>query len=507
MAPACLATSTTRPSERQKHPTSDETLAFYNPPMRPTSPTPTSSAAPASNALSPVSALSPLDGRYAGRLAQLRPFMSEQGYMHRRVQVEVAWFIALSDAGFAEFKPLSPGARTYLMGLVKNFSEADAVAIKEIEKTTNHDVKAVEYWIKSRFEARPELERSSEFVHFACTSEDINNTSHALQLKGARDAVLLPALDAVIAKLRDMAHTHAAVPMLSRTHGQTASPTTVGKELANVVVRLAAARERIASVKLLGKMNGAVGNYNAHLSAWPEFDWEAFSRNVIEQPEPLGLGLTFQPYSIQIEPHDYMAELFDAIARTNTILIDLARDIWGYVSVGYFKQKLKAGEIGSSTMPHKVNPIDFENAEGNLGLANALLRHLSEKLPISRWQRDLTDSTVLRNMGVAVGYAVLAYHSLGVGLGKLELNEEALADDLDGSWEVLAEPIQTVMRRFGVAGAYEKLKEVTRGKTVTAEALHGLIQSLEIPQAEKDRLLAMTPGSYVGKAAELARRV
>ena len=487
--------------------TKGETLAFYNPPMRPTSPTSASSTAPASSALSPVSALSPLDGRYAGRLAGLRPFMSEQGYMHRRVQVEIAWFIALSDAGFDEFKPLSPGARTYLMGLVKNFSEADALAIKEIEKTTNHDVKAVEYWIKSRFEARPELERSSEFVHFACTSEDINNTSHALQLKGARDAVLLPSLDAVITKLRDMAHTHAAVPMLSRTHGQTASPTTVGKELANVVVRLVAARERIASVKLLGKMNGAVGNYNAHLSAWPDFDWEAFSRNVIEQPEPLGLGLSFQPYSIQIEPHDYMAELFDAVARTNTILIDLARDIWGYVSVGYFKQKLKAGEIGSSTMPHKVNPIDFENAEGNLGLANAMLRHLSEKLPISRWQRDLTDSTVLRNMGVAMGYAVLAYHSLGVGLGKLELNEEALADDLDASWEVLAEPIQTVMRRFGVAGAYEKLKEVTRGKAVTAEALHGLIQSLEIPQPEKDRLLAMTPASYVGKAAELAKRV
>ncbi len=456
---------------------------------------------------SPVSALSPLDGRYAGRLASLRPFMSEQGYMHRRVQVEIAWFIALSDAGFAEFKPLSPGARTYLMGLVKNFGEADAVAIKDIEKTTNHDVKAVEYWIKSRFEARPELEKSAEFVHFACTSEDINNTSHALQLKGARDAVLLPSLDAVIAKLRDMAHAHATVPMLSRTHGQTASPTTVGKELANVVVRLAAAREKIASVKLMGKMNGAVGNYNAHLSAWPDFDWEAFSRNVIESPEPLGLGLTFQPYSIQIEPHDYMAELFDAVARANTILIDLARDIWGYVSVGYFKQKLKAGEIGSSTMPHKVNPIDFENAEGNLGLANALLRHLSEKLPISRWQRDLTDSTVLRNMGVAMGYAVLAYHSLGVGLGKLELNEKALAEDLDASWEVLAEPIQTVMRRFGVAGAYEKLKEVTRGQAVTAEALHGLIQSLEIPQSEKDRLLAMTPGSYVGKAAELARRV
>ena len=433
--------------------------------------------------------------------------MSEQGYMHRRVQVEIAWFIALSDAGFDEFKPLSPGARTYLMGLVKNFSEEDAAAIKDIEKTTNHDVKAVEYWIKSKFDARPELEKAAEFVHFACTSEDINNTSHALQLKGGRDAVLLPALDSVIAKLREMAHQFAAVPMLSRTHGQTASPTTVGKEIANVVVRLAAARARIGGVQLLGKMNGAVGNYNAHLSAWPDFDWEGFSRKVIETPEPLGLGLTFQPYSIQIEPHDYMAELFDAIARTNTILIDLSRDIWGYVSLGYFKQKLKAGEIGSSTMPHKVNPIDFENAEGNLGLANAVLKHLSEKLPISRWQRDLTDSTVLRNMGVGLGYAVLAYHSLMTGLNKLELNEEALTADLEASWEVLAEPIQTVMRRFGVAGAYEKLKEVTRGKTVTAQALHELIRSLEIPQAEKDRLLAMTPASYVGKATELARRV
>ena len=467
---------------------------------------PTSAPSAANGTLTPVSALSPLDGRYAGKLAPLRPFMSEQGYMHRRVQVEIAWFIALSDAGFDEFQPLSPGARTYLMGLVKNFSEADAVAIKEIEKTTNHDVKAVEYWIKSKFDARPELERAAEFVHFACTSEDINNTSHALQLKGGRDAVLLPALDQVIARLREMAHQFADVPMLSRTHGQTASPTTVGKELGNVVVRLAGARERIATVKLMGKMNGAVGNYNAHLSAWPDFDWEAFSKKVIETPEPLGLGLTFQPYSIQIEPHDYMAELFDAIARTNTILIDLARDIWGYVSLGYFKQKLKAGEIGSSTMPHKVNPIDFENAEGNLGLANAVLKHLSEKLPVSRWQRDLTDSTVLRNMGVGMGYAVLAYSSLMTGLNKLELNEEALAADLDASWEVLAEPIQTVMRRFGVQGAYEKLKEVTRGKTVTAEALHTLIRSLEIPQAEKDRLLAMTPASYVGKAAELARR-
>jgi len=457
--------------------------------------------------LTPTSALSPLDGRYAAKLATLRPLMSEQGYMQRRVQVEVAWLIALSDAGFAEFKPLSPGARTYLLGLVKHFSEADALAIKEIEKTTNHDVKAVEYWIKSKFEARPELEAASEFVHFACTSEDINNTSHALQLRAGRDLVLLPALDRILLKLREMAHHLADVPMLSRTHGQTASPTTVGKEIANVVVRLQAACDRIAAVKILAKMNGAVGNYNAHLAAWPDFDWEAFARKVVETPEPIGLGLTFQPFSIQIEPHDYMAELFDAIARTNTILIDFSRDVWGYVSLGYFKQKLRAGEIGSSTMPHKVNPIDFENAEGNLGLANALLRHLSEKLPISRWQRDLTDSTVLRNMGVALGYATLAYQSLLTGLNKLELNAPALAADLEASWEVLAEPIQTVMRRFGVSGAYEQLKDVTRGQTVTAEALHGLIRSLDIPQAEKDRLLALTPATYTGLAADLARRV
>ncbi|MBC7395787.1 MAG: adenylosuccinate lyase [Variovorax sp.] len=457
-------------------------------------------------AFSTVSALSPLDGRYASRLSALRPLMSEQGYMHRRVQVEVAWFIALSDCGFVEFKPLTGGARKYLLGLVSHFSEADALAIKEIEKVTNHDVKAVEYWIKSKFEARPELLSAAEFVHFACTSEDINNTSHALQIQAARDVVVLPAIDGLITKLRDMAHQFADVSMLARTHGQTASPTTVGKEIANVAVRLAKAREQIAKVDLLGKMNGAVGNYNAHMAAWPDFDWEAFSRKVVETPAPLGLGLTFQPYSIQIEPHDYMAELFDAVARADTILIDFSRDIWGYVSLGYFKQRLKKGEIGSSTMPHKVNPIDFENAEGNLGLANALLRHLSEKLPISRWQRDLTDSTVLRNVGVAFGYAVLAYSSLSIGLGKLELNEEALADDLDASWEVLAEPIQTVMRRFGVQGAYEQLKEVTRGKTVTAEALHGLIRSLEIPETEKERLLAMTPASYIGKAAELAKR-
>ena len=460
-----------------------------------------------------VTALSPLDGRYAAKLATLRPLMSEQGYMHRRVQVELAWFAALSDAGFAEFTPLSAEARKYLVALVTHFSTEDALAIKEIEKKTNHDVKAVEYWIKDKFKScanatvKKELEHSAEFVHFACTSEDINNTSHALQLQASREQVVLPMLDTIITKLRDMAHAYADVPMLSRTHGQTASPTTVGKEIANVVMRLRAGRERIAKVSILAKMNGAVGNYNAHLSAWPDFDWEAFSQRVVETPAPVGLGLGFQPYSIQIEPHDYMAELFDAIARTNTILIDWSRDVWGYVSLGYFKQSLKAGEIGSSTMPHKVNPIDFENAEGNLGLANALLKHLSEKLPISRWQRDLTDSTVLRNMGVALGYSVLAYQSLGVGLNKLEINHDALAADLDAAWEVLAEPIQTVMRRYGVEQAYEQLKEATRGKSVTPEALHSLVRSLPIPPAEIERLLAMTPASYIGKAAELARRV
>ena len=463
--------------------------------------------------MTPVTALSPLDGRYAAKLATLRPLMSEQGYMHRRVQVELAWFAALSDAGFAEFAPLSADARKYLVALVTHFSTEDALAIKEIEKKTNHDVKAVEYWIKDKFKActhanvKKELEHSAEFVHFACTSEDINNTSHALQLQASREQVVLPMLDTIITKLRDMAHAYADIPMLSRTHGQTASPTTVGKEIANVVMRLRAGRERIAKVTILAKMNGAVGNYNAHLSAWPEFDWEAFSQRVVETPAPVGLGLGFQPYSIQIEPHDYMAELFDAIARTNTILIDWSRDVWGYVSLGYFKQSLKAGEIGSSTMPHKVNPIDFENAEGNLGLANALLKHLSEKLPISRWQRDLTDSTVLRNMGVALGYSVLAYQSLGVGLNKLEINHDALAADLDAAWEVLAEPIQTVMRRYGVEQAYEQLKEATRGKSVTPEALHSLVRSLPIPPAEIERLLAMTPASYIGKAAELARRV
>lgn len=453
--------------------------------------------------LSALSALSPLDGRYAAKVAALRPLLSEFGLMHRRVQVEVEWFIALSDAGFTEFKPLSEAARGLLRGLVLRFSEADAQAIKDIERTTNHDVKAVEYWLKGRFVSTPELKAAGEFVHFACTSEDINNTSHGLMLQAARSDVLLPALDKLLARLRDQARALAAVPMLSRTHGQTASPTTVGKEIANVVARLTHARGRIADVKLLAKMNGAVGNYNAHLAAYPAFDWEAFSRRVVETQ----LGLTFNPYTIQIEPHDCMAELFDAITRTNTILIDWSRDVWGYISLGYFKQRTKEGEIGSSTMPHKVNPIDFENAEGNFGLANALLTHLSQKLPISRWQRDLTDSTVLRNMGVALGYAVLGYDSLLRGLEKLEVNADALAADLDGAWEVLAEPIQTVMRRYNLPNPYERLKELTRGKTITRETFHQFIQTLEIPAAERDRLLEMTPGSYTGRAAELARRI
>lgn len=452
--------------------------------------------------LSALTALSPLDGRYASKLAPLRPLLSEFGLMHRRVQVEVEWFIALSDAGFAEFKPLSEAARGLLRGLVLRFSEADAQAIKEIERTTNHDVKAVEYWLKERLDHHIELKAAGEFVHFACTSEDINNTSHALMLKAARAEVLLPALDRLLAKLTAMAHALAEVPMLSRTHGQTASPTTVGKEIANVAARLAHARARIGEVRLLAKMNGAVGNYNAHLAAYPAFDWEGFSRKVVEQQ----LGLTFNPYTIQIEPHDWMAELFDAVTRSNTILIDWARDVWGYVSLGYFKQRTKEGEIGSSTMPHKVNPIDFENAEGNYGLANALLTHLAQKLPISRWQRDLTDSTVLRNMGVALGYAVLGHDSLLRGLDKLEVNRAALEADLDAAWEVLAEPIQTVMRRHGLPNPYEQLKALTRGKAITAEAIRAFIDGLALPEDEKARLHALTPAGYTGAAAALARR-
>lgn len=453
--------------------------------------------------LSALSALSPLDGRYAAKTDKLRPILSEAGFMHHRVKVEIAWLQALSNAGFAEIKPFSPAANALLDKLAAEFNEADAARIKEIEAVTNHDVKAVEYWLKEKVKDVPELVAASEFIHFACTSEDINNTSHGMMLKAARDNVMVPALQALVAKLTEIAHDNAELPMLSRTHGQPASPTTLGKEIANVVARLQRAIERVANVQILGKMNGAVGNYNAHLSAYPEFDWPAFSKNVIEQR----LGLTFNPYTIQIEPHDYMAELFDAVARANTILLDLNRDIWGYISLGYFKQRTKAGEIGSSTMPHKVNPIDFENSEGNLGMANAVLKHLAEKLPVSRWQRDLTDSTVLRNIGVGFGYTLLAYDSCLRGLNKLEVNPARLAEDLDATWEVLAEPVQTVMRRYGIENPYEQLKELTRGKGISKDALREFINGLAIPQTAKDQLLAMTPANYIGIAAELARKI
>ncbi len=451
--------------------------------------------------LSSLSALSPLDGRYATKTEALRPILSEAGFMHHRVKVEIAWLIALSEAGFAELKPFSAEARSLLEKLASDFSETDAERIKAIEAVTNHDVKAVEYWVKEKVQHLPELVAAAEFIHFACTSEDINNTSHGMMLKAARDTVLLPALEKVIARLTEIAHANAGVPMMSRTHGQPASPTTLGKEMANVVARLRRAQQRIAAVQILGKMNGAVGNYNAHLSAYPQFDWPAFSRQVVEQR----LELTFNPYTIQIEPHDYMAELFDAVARTNTILLDLNRDIWGYIALGFFKQKTKAGEIGSSTMPHKVNPIDFENSEGNLGMANAVLKHMAEKLPVSRWQRDLTDSTVLRNIGVGLGYALLAYDSCLRGLNKLEVNPARMAEDLDNNWEVLAEPVQTVMRRYGIDNPYEQLKELTRGKGITRDALRDFIQGLAIPQEAKDGLLAMTPASYVGLAEQLAK--
>ncbi len=453
--------------------------------------------------LSTLSALSPLDGRYAAKTDKLRPILSEAGFMHHRVKVEIAWLQALSAAGFAEIKPFSTFATSLLNKLAADFTESDAERIKAIEAVTNHDVKAVEYWLKEQIKDVPELVAASEFIHFACTSEDINNTSHGMMLKTARDTVLLPALQGVIEKLTVLAHENADVPMMSRTHGQPASPTTLGKEMANVVARLKRAEQRIAAVEILGKMNGAVGNYNAHLSAYPDFDWPAFSKNVIEQH----LGLTFNPYTIQIEPHDYMAELFDAIARTNTILIDLNRDIWGYISLGFFKQRTKAGEIGSSTMPHKVNPIDFENSEGNLGMANAVLKHMSEKLPLSRWQRDLTDSTVLRNIGVGLGYAVLAYDSCLRGLNKLEVNPGRMAEDLDATWEVLAEPVQTVMRRYGIENPYEQLKELTRGKGISKDALRDFINGLAIPQQAKDHLLAMTPANYIGHAADLAKKI
>jgi adenylosuccinate lyase len=451
----------------------------------------------------PISALSPLDGRYADKVAALRAHFSEYGLIRNRVRVEVAWLRALAaEPAIGEIAPFTAPTLAELDAVVSDFSPAEAEQVKRIEARTNHDVKAMEYWLKERLGANAEVRRASEFIHFACTSEDINNVAHALMLHEARQAVLLPALDAVIARLRQLAHGLADLPMLARTHGQPATPTTLGKEMANVAARLMRARARLAQVSMTAKFNGAVGNYNAHLAAYPEFDWEGFNRRFIE-----AFGLEFNAYTIQIEPHDAMAELFDALARANTVVLDLCRDAWTYISLGYFRQKTRAGEVGSSTMPHKVNPIDFENAEGNLGLANALLRHLADKLPVSRLQRDLSDSTVLRNMGVAFGHALLAWDSCLKGLGKLEADPARLAADLNEAWEVLAEPIQTVMRRYGVANPYEQLKELTRGRAISRDSLRQFIAGLAIPEAEKQRLLAMTPASYVGKAAELARRI
>ena len=451
---------------------------------------------------SPLTALSPLDGRYAAKVEALRPIFSEMGLMQRRVLVEVRWLEALAaEKAIAEVAPLSAQASAALNALADKFSLADAERIKEIERTTNHDVKAVEYFIKEKIGADAELAKAKEFVHFACTSEDINNLAYALMLRDARN-VLLTALDGVIVTLRELAHAHAAQPMLSRTHGQTASPTTLGKEIANVVARLARQRQQIAAVELTGKINGAVGNYNAHAIAYPEVDWPALAQKFVA-----ALGLVFNPYTTQIEPHDCIAELADAMRRANTILIDLARDVWGYISLGYFKQSLKAGEVGSSTMPHKVNPIDFENAEGNFGVANALLAHFAEKLPISRWQRDLTDSTVLRTLGTAFGHTQIALDSLLRGLHKLNIDAARLAADLDASWEVLAEAVQTVMRRYGLPEPYEQLKALTRGQGITRESMRAFIEGLALPLADKQRLLALDPASYIGLAGQLAREI
>ncbi len=453
--------------------------------------------------LTTLNALSPLDGRYQSKLDALRPYFSEYALIKHRAWVEVEWLKALSGAlELTEIAPFSTDTIRELDAAIANFSEEDASQVKAIEARTNHDVKALEYWLKEKFDGNAEIKKASEFIHFACTSEDINNLSHALMLKTARDSVMLPFLNNLIARMTELAKELADQPMLSRTHGQTASPTTMGKELANVVYRLQRQCKQLASNEILGKINGAVGNFNAHLSAYPHFDWESFAKKFVES-----LGLTYNPMTIQIEPHDYMAELYDTLARINTILIDINRDIWGYISVGYFKQKVKAGEIGSSTMPHKVNPIDFENSEGNLGLANAILRHMAEKLPISRWQRDLTDSTVLRNMGVAFGYTLLGYDSCLRGLNKLEVNPARLAEDLDNSWEVLAEPIQTVMRRYGIENPYEQLKELTRGKGgINQASLHSFISGLNIPADAKQYLLALTPATYIGKANQLTEK-
>lgn len=453
--------------------------------------------------LSALTAISPVDGRYGSKTEALRGIFSEFGLIRCRVEVEVRWLQQLAQhEGIVEVPAFGQQANALLNGIVEQFSVSDAQRIKDIERTTNHDVKAVEYFLKEKIAGNDELEAVSEFIHFACTSEDINNLSHALMLAHGRNQVLLPLLEKTVTAIAGLAHQHASMPMLSRTHGQTASPSTMGKEMANVVARLRRQVEQIKAVPLLGKINGAVGNYNAHLSAYPEVDWEANAESFIS-----GLGLVWNPYTTQIEPHDYIAELYDAIARFNTILIDFDRDVWGYISLGYFKQKTIAGEIGSSTMPHKVNPIDFENSEGNLGIANAIMNHLAQKLPISRWQRDLTDSTVLRNLGVGIAHGVIAYEATLKGISKLEINEQRLAEDLDNAWEVLAEPIQTVMRRYGIEKPYEKLKELTRGKAINKEGLESFIDTLAIPEQEKVRLKALTPASYIGNAVQQAEKI
>ena len=450
-----------------------------------------------------LTAISPLDGRYASQVDKLRAYFSEFGLIRYRVRIEIEWLIALAaEKSLAGIGPFSPASIGFLRGLAANFSEADGEAVKAIEARTNHDVKAIEYWLKDRAAGNAEIMAASEFIHFACTSEDINNLAYSLALAECRKDVLLPRLDELIAKLREIAHAQAAVPMLARTHGQAATPTTLGKEIANVVHRLRGAREAIVAVALNGKANGAVGNYNAHLAAYPDFDWEAYSRQFVES-----LGLCFNAYTTQIEPHDCLARVFDAVARANGIVLDLDRDVWGYISLGYFKQRTKAGEVGSSTMPHKVNPIDFENSEGNVGVANALLGHLAEKLPVSRWQRDLSDSTALRNVGPALGHTLLAWGACMRGLGKLEADPQRMAADLDANWEVLAEAIQTVMRRHGMENPYEQLKELTRGKRLDGEAMRLFIRGLALPEAEKNRLLAMSPATYIGKAAELAAAI
>ena len=453
--------------------------------------------------LSALTAISPLDGRYGSKTIPLRAIFSEFGLIRARVEVEIRWLQRLADhQGIAEVPAFSAATNAQLNAIVSEFSEDDALRIKKIEATTNHDVKAVEYFIKEKFEGNDELQAVTEFVHFACTSEDINNLSHGLMLKAGRDDVVVPMMKEVANAIRKLAHDNAELPMLSRTHGQTASPTTLGKEMANVVARLERQIRQVENVEILGKINGAVGNYNAHLSAYPSIDWADNAQVFVSS-----LGLTFNPYTTQIEPHDYIAELFDAMARFNTILLDFDRDIWSYISFGYLKQRTIAGEVGSSTMPHKVNPIDFENSEGNLGLANAVFAHMATKLPVSRWQRDLTDSTVLRNMGVGIGYSLLAFQASLKGISKLEVNAARLAEDLDKAWEVLAEPVQTVMRRYGIEQPYEKLKAFTRGKANTRDAMIEFIETLELPQSAKDELNAMTPASYVGNAAAQAKAV